>query len=342
MDQQIIYRKALGSLTGVVLGDALGMPTEFMSRETIKDRYGNVRDLVEPAEGHIHNDLVKGQITDDTEQTLYLARAIIKHRVVTPEVAAEAVLNWARENKVNQKTYLGPTTRKALERLEHGDDPSAAGSNGITIGAAMRIAPVGIINAGQIDRAIRDAVAASLPTHGSSVAIGAAAAVAASIAWAMTATPAAEDEIFSVALRGAREGEKQGIKYLGALVEKRIELALKIADESSSFAEGAINLAEGIGVDMLASELLPTALGLMRIARGKPMEAIWAAVNLGGDTDTLASIIGAIAGALYGPDMFPEALVQKIKEKNNLDLEEIARGLSELALERLESNRWFL
>jgi hypothetical protein len=62
------YQSALEALT---VGDALGMPTEFMTREYIKRNFGFVSSIIDPQFSLIHKNLARASITDDTEQNLY-------------------------------------------------------------------------------------------------------------------------------------------------------------------------------------------------------------------------------------------------------------------------------
>ena len=66
------------ALEAFAVGDALGMPTEFMTQEAIKSKFGLVEKLIDPSVSQIHTNLKKGQITDDTEQNPTLLRLIIE------------------------------------------------------------------------------------------------------------------------------------------------------------------------------------------------------------------------------------------------------------------------
>ena len=86
---------------------------------------------------------------------------------------------------------------------------------------------------------------------------------------------------------------------------------------------------------MDAAESVPAALGLVVAARGDPMLAIELAVNSGGDTDTVAAMAGAVAGALRGADALDRSMVEEVERANSLDLEELAEGLARTAITRL-------
>ncbi|MDD4792636.1 MAG: ADP-ribosylglycohydrolase family protein, partial [Firmicutes bacterium] len=119
-----------GALAGVAIGDAMGMPSEFMTREQIRDAYGRIEGFCAPCEGHVHCGMGAGRITDDTEQTLALIEALDRHGRITPDVAAEAYLKWAEQCNAYESSVLGPSSRKALEKLKAGEDPRTTGSSG--------------------------------------------------------------------------------------------------------------------------------------------------------------------------------------------------------------------
>ena len=103
---------ALGALYGLAIGDALGMPTQMMSREAIASRYGTLRSF-EPADADhpLAAGMAAGSITDDTEQALLLARLLIE--VMDADVAVE----HGPERSVNKVPRRLADTTNARERL---------------------------------------------------------------------------------------------------------------------------------------------------------------------------------------------------------------------------------
>ena len=179
--------KAYAALCAFALGDAMGMPTELISPAEIKDFYGHVDTLIEPDPRHYHAvDMHRGMITDDTELTLEVMDALIRNGGVSVEAAVDTMLVWSKKCDVLNKTYLGPSSKRALEAIANGLDPAEAGKRGTTDGAPMRILPIGILNAGDPERAADDAATFCIPTHGSNIAMSAACAIAAAVAEALT------------------------------------------------------------------------------------------------------------------------------------------------------------
>ena len=140
--------RALGALYGLAVGDALGMPTQSLPRARIVAAYGGLVGTFEPAppDHPLAAGLPAGSVTDDTEQALLLARLLIEGGGrVDPAELARRLLAWERSMRERGSLdLLGPSTRRAIGELLAGADIDLAGRLGVTNGAAMRIAPVGI------------------------------------------------------------------------------------------------------------------------------------------------------------------------------------------------------
>ena len=330
--------KAWGCLAGLAVGDALGMPTEFLTPEQIVDEYGRVESLVSPPDWHPHAALPLGRVTDDTEQALALAKVYLSEGRMSAEAVGQAILDWASAQGEHLALYLGPSTRRALEALRAGGSPRSSGRQGKTNGAAMRIAPVGIVNLGDVDGAVRDTVEACLPTHGTTLAISGAAAVACAIAEAMRAETGL-DAVLEAAMEGAVRGRQYGAWTWTPPLERRIELALRLVRQAENEAGALQALYDYVGVDLTMTESIPTALGLVALAQGDPMRAVRFAANLGGDTDTIGAISGAVCGALRGVEAVDSKLLAQIERVNGLDLASVAQGLVAVRQSRQTSKR---
>ncbi len=316
--------QATGCLASVALGDALGRATEFMTREQIRKTFGWLDHFAAPMEMHPGYADPLGTITDDTEQTLIIARLCATRELLTPKRVAAAFVEYAKKGT---SPYLGPSTRRALARMTQGESPYETGKGGTTNGAAMRVAPIGIVRAGEFENALRDAVAASIPTHNSHNAIQGAAAVACAVTEAMTPGTTI-DQIIAAGQEGARRGREFGEWSWATPLEKRIELAVRIAHESKSVEDALEPLYNYVGVGLDPAESVATAFGVLAAARGDPMTAIFAGVNIGGDTDTVAAIAGGICGAWRGIEALDAALVSEVEHVNGLDFTSLAEQLA--------------
>jgi ADP-ribosylglycohydrolase len=325
--------KAYGCLAGLALGDALGMPTEMLTPEQIQAEYGATTGLLRPPPWHPHAALPVGSVTDDTEQALALAEVYLQTGSLSAEAAARALLAWAEAKGERILLYAGPATRKALEALRSGADPRESGNTGTTNGAAMRVAPVGIVNAGDRAGALRDTIESCLPTHGTTLAISAAAAISFAVCEAMT-EKATMNNVLEAARQGAAEGRQFGAWVWTPIIEARIDLALRIIREAKDQSTALADLYHSVGVGIEVTESIPTALGLVALYDGQPMPAVLAASRLGGDSDTIGAIAGAICGALSGIQAIDRRLLARISKVNRFDLEQTARGLAQLANHR--------
>ena len=104
-------------------GDALGMPTEFMTRSSIKGRFGLVDSFIAPSESQNHPNLRRAEITDDTEQNICLMSAYARRGRINTTETATTLLTWVRESGAVEKNYIGPSSLEALKAIEKGCDP---------------------------------------------------------------------------------------------------------------------------------------------------------------------------------------------------------------------------
>jgi ADP-ribosylglycohydrolase len=322
--------RALGAFYGLALGDALGMPTQSMSRAEIARRYGPIRTLRDAvADQPIAPGMPAGSITDDTEQAMLLARLFVSGggRVI-PEVFAGALLDWEADvARRGSSDLLGPSTKRALELLGNGTSPEEAGRTGTTNGAAMRITPVAIATVPDLGRLVDAVVAASEITHNTNLGIGAAAAVAAAVSAGIdgadlpTALEAAE--------RAADEGGRRGHWCAGGEIAARIRWVRNWVHGVSRDAVGDAVYAV-VGTSVAAQESVVAAFALVEALGSVPIDVLTTAAGLGGDTDTIAAIAGAILGAQHGLSGLPADLVAEVRRVNDLRLEPIVDGLLEL------------
>ncbi len=318
------FDKIYGCLASLAIGDALGMPTEFLTPEQIHVEFGWVDSFVSAPAWHPHSQLHPGHVTDDTGQALAVLHAYTHDGLLTAKAVTYELLKWAASEGDVLPLITGPSTSQALELLKQGMDPRESGKHGKSNGAAFRAIPVGLVNQGMSSRLSDQVVEACLPTHGTSVAISGATAVAYAIA-AACQEDASLESILEAARQGAVVGRTCGQWAWGTLLEKRIDLAVELVDRSQD-QEGALaSLYSYVGTDMLVAESVATAFGLVYLADGDPMKAMTYGANIGGDTDTIAAIAGAICGAFQGINAVDAGLLAQVDSVNALNLAEEAR-----------------
>lgn len=312
------------------VGDAMGMPTEFMTNKKIKDKFGFVNELIDPKLSEIHSkNLKRGQVTDDTEQVLYLIEEYYKNRDFSVGTVKKALLRWFHECNPVEKGYIGPTTKKAIESFEHGEDFEASGT---TSGAPMRIlAPVLYNLNGDIESLINAVVNCVLPTHNTNLAIESSLAV--SFAYYSASKGATKYEIIDAAICGANVGERLAVKeVVGPSIAKRLKIIKKFLVEKDieRFLQKNYYI---FGTTMEAVDVAGAAIAIGTYCK----EDVWLAVRMGssvgGDTDTIAAIAGALSAFQAKSHNIPKYLIRLIREENNIDfkiyadlLEEVRKG----------------
>ncbi len=325
-----IKNHVLGCLLGLASGDAFGMPTEFLTRDAIKSHYGWVNCFIPPHAGHFHAGMPAGRITDDTGQSLAILKHVVKNNgELDVKVIARALIEWKNELGNEFDRVVGPSTRRALEELMRGGDPEITGKEGRTNGAAMRAPIAGLLHPGNLNAALHAAYLTSLPTHGTNLAIAGAGAVACAISAAMVPGSNLES-ILLAARQGSQVGAQRGQIVWGTSLDKRINLALRMVEEASTIEDALDNLFHYVGVDMVVAESVACAFGIVKLAEGDPVQAVTLSANIGGDTDTIGAIAGAVCGAWKGASAFPREWLELLEQVNQFDMVVLASRLSEV------------
>ena len=310
--------RARAALCGLAIGDALGMPTQLMSREQVRERFGRLTGF-EPADPDhpIAVGMPAGSITDDTEQALIVAEALVKgggH--VDPVEFSRSLIEW--ENRMRDRgslDLLGPSTTRAIAAVLDGTPVDEAGRFGTTNGAAMRIAAVGIaVSSTDLVTLVDRVVEASLVTHNTGVAIAGASAVAAAISAGIDGASLADSIQF--AIEAATLGAPRGSWVASASVARRIRWATELAHPNSP-DESEREIYELIGTSLATQESVPAAFGILASFPADPWAACLAAASLGGDSDTIAAMAGAIGGAVHELSGFPETAIATVRSVND-------------------------
>jgi len=327
--KDVIYNKALGALLGVAYGDSYGMPTSLWNPGMIKKNFPEgINELLPAPKGHvIHNGMVAGQITDDTQQTLLLADQFIEEGKFTKEGTAKRLLEWARKLNAFETLILGPSSLRALKMIDEGADIESTGKMGDTNGAAMKITPVGIVNPGDYDAVVRDVAEVCTPTHNTNIAIAGSSAIACAVSAGMAGKDI--DGITEAFFYGAEKGMNLGNQWYGASVIKKGEWALNLIKSGKKEEEIWQDLYDYIGAGVAMPESAATALALVVMYNGNPLNTAYAAANMGGDCDTIGAIAGGIAGAYSGSGIFPENIVNQLSAVNKVDFKNYAFRITE-------------
>ena len=129
------------------------------------------------------------------------------------------------------------------------------------------------------------------------------------------------------AIEGERLGSETGATLAGPSVKRRIEWAVDLAKQDKPLIEIMDDISDLIGTGLAAAEAVPAVFGLIQASFDQPMEAIIAAVNIGNDTDTIATMVGGVLGAYYGNEAFPSVYLDQLNRINRFDLGIMANAI---------------
>lgn len=341
-----LHDRILGSLVTAGMGDALGVPSEALSRsEIIETIGGKIEEFLPPGDNIYGQGNLRGEVTDDTSQMFEMAKAIISTKgELSTDAAAKALLNWTKSYPKYYPRNAGPTMRYWAAEYTDGADPVTLGKmgkaygRGISNGCAMRVAPAGLINPGNWDEAVKTAITMTKVSHGTQHAYSGASAIAAAVAEAISPS-ASVSSIVKASIYGAKEGERIGEKEArlayGPRVLPRLLEAVKIAYSADNPDEASRLIEDYIGCNGDIQPTVAVVMGLFIANDGKALDVIKAAANIGGDTDTFACIAGAIAGGYSGFSTLPQYWYATFKEANPLlDFEWAASEMTKIIKER--------
>ncbi len=283
MEQLERYR---GSLLGLAVGDALGMPIE-----------GAPPGSFQPIENMVASEYLgvpAGCWTDDTSMALCLAESLIERQGFNPVDQLERYVRWYRHGHLSSTGEcfdIGLTVRESLRQFERTREPYCGSTDPMTAGngCIMRLAPVPLLYARKPREAIERSAQSSRTTHQAQAAIDACRYFGGLIVGAVNGASKEEllseryspvagyldehplvpeiDEIAAGSFKRREPPEIQGTGY----VVKSLEAALWAFHRSDSFRDGCL-----------------------------------LAVHLGDDADTTGAVYGQLAGAFYGEHAIPD------------------------------------
>jgi ADP-ribosylglycohydrolase len=287
-----------GFLVGTAVGDAIGLPFEGMSARRVERRLGR---------GGLRHRFVfgRGMISDDTEHACMTAQAWVEARGDVEEFSARLrrkLMWWI----AGLPAGVGLATARACGRMWIGFGPQRSGVRSAGNGPAMRSGVLGVLaGSGDLEKLVR---ASTRLTH---------------------TDPRAEQGAMVVALC-AREGARARIEgrevEAGAVIDAATKLvgdaelrglvlrAMEAAQAGRSRVEVASQLGLERGVTGFINHTVPVCVYLWARYPGDYRSAVEQAVRFGGDTDTVAAIVGGMVGARCGAEGIPAEWVAGIAD----------------------------
>lgn len=329
-----------GALLGVAIGDAMGMPVEQWTRRRIQETYGTITDFFPGnPQNQISSSLKKYETTDDTLCTVLVAQVLCEgNGNFRPERFLELIDAWMRQND-KSRTVIGPSTRKAVERMNAGDKLEELGKSGVTNGAAMKIIPAGLVVPYRDEEALFSLVSQiCLPTHNTDIAIEGAFSVAVATAYVLESQvdSFSPDLFIEHVISSLKQGRHNGYSVPGPSVAERIligaDLALKTNISDAEFLDRVYSV---LGTSLSIAETVSAAFAIVLRAKGDIMKTAMYSANVGGDTDTIGAIASGICGALQGAGAIPQDIKENICAVNKYDFQSLAHKLAEIRGSRM-------
>lgn len=350
-EANLFESKVRGCLYGGAVGDALGAPAEGHRPDEIRTRYGEITDFVEPWSGPSATIKGDGRYTDDTHMVQVLSRIYVEEddhldayrfaRRIVPLIADEPrwIPEYGREAPLIERLFYPEKWLLMRLRLANADPRLGGVGNMVNCGAAMYAAPVGIINACDPHAAYREAID-MFSAHQTSYGLEAAGVMAACVAEAFR-PKATVASIVAMALDVAKDGTHAAIAAVIARARDYRDWREAIGPLRDAMRpyDGAADIFRdrGNGTDdwqpsrERGIEELPLALAFLVVADGDFEQAVCGGANYGRDCDSIASMAGAIAGALHSDGVIRLAWIARIDEANRVDLGALAADLGGVA-----------
>ncbi len=364
LDESTLFKKVFGCIVGGAIGDALGAPVENCHYKQIQETYGVLQDFVPPFRGkrmgikHFSDEkeldwlpdmrgffpfgidgyqVGNGRYTDDMNGRLLNYLAIIKYGrrinlLELDEFVRQFAIDSLRHPDKNRQEWARRVLTTSISKrvrfnrpvfsiywgspggVLNAGNPAAGAEDGCVLGAA-------VAEAFKPEATVDSVIQAALD-HANSLAY----------VWDV-AVP--EPYVWGVSMNTWKLAEEFYRRVLWVLdVAENVKDVFEI--RKYLYGEDPVNtfLVTYPPWDLVYPlEMLPTALGIIKIAKGDPWTALVGGANFGRDCDSIACIAGEIAGALRGVDALPKRMVKTVQEVNpDPDMREIAEKITRIIL----------
>lgn len=290
--------RACGVMVGLAVGDAMGMPLEFLSKQEITVRYGGkVTAYIKATTGHPCERLSPGQYTDDTQMALALAYAILDKGEFSPHAFKRRLIEWY---ECKDHRAPGNACIESVRRLDEGVSYKESGQEGAAgCGSAMRVPPLALVYHGK--DLVRHSHLQSMMTHRDP---------RASIGTVLTA------QIVSRLMETETDSFDRDA-FLNEITRFAVALETKLGHRKQEFSEKlamfpdllAMPFEESIVKIGTGGYVVETVIGAFFGFLHTPHDfeqTIINVVNEGDDADSVGAIAGAFSGALNGMAAIPE------------------------------------
>ena len=302
-------------IRGVAIGDAWGAPNELYT-------YVEIPEIAKRDSTYLPKNL---EVTDDTQMTLFLARALngCRGEAEIKQAIVREFLNYLHDVDFASRGP-GKTVSASLRRIDAGIDWQSASPRDATgCGAVMRVSPAAFLPE---DTWVGAAAVSAAVTHASPMCVAAAIVDVAVIRACLTGETG-PGRVINHALSLAREPDAFGLLDPCGWVA---ELCLDLKSGFAEVEHALLNAQKGLhhlaknprsgdpceygGAGWMAHECLATALLCVDLFPGDPWNGLWRATITGGDSDSIAAVTGAVLGASFD-DPWPGKAVARLERR---------------------------
>ena len=304
MDHDQLSDRFAGAILGFAIGDALGMPAEFLSRDQIKRYYGKpISEFTKAHPGHASDFLPAGSFTDDTQMMLATAECLVECGRWDPTRQAETLLAWYTGTSPHRAPMRANV--RACKHLAQGRPWNRSGVFSSGCGAAVRTPPIGLFLHRDPDLLVRAAIESATITHTDPRARAASVAVAYLVSRLIRGGPRTlpGDQVLETADKVATMDPDLAamLRWVTQIVHLPVE-------------EGLFEI--GTSADSL--EAIPAAVYcFLKQPRGYA-SAVLGAVNAGDASDSIGALTGAFVGAWAGLVAIPKDWRATVEEADVL------------------------
>lgn len=324
----MMYQRIKGLLIGCAYGDAMGMPSEMMTRETMKKAFPNGIHSFMPSSRYdfIGRNLEAGKVTDDTINTLLVWKSIVEnHGIFNVDVYLSLLHQWISVHQEIAHLIMGPSTLKALNLIEKGIPLSETGKFGTTNGACMKVSGIGVINDyRELHKLIKEVEKLCLPTHNSTIAIMGASVIAAIVSYVIRGGKDIE-AIWDIAYQAIEMSKKYGNPLPSPSLKSRMDWVKQCLMRNSDTDCSLKEIENFLGCGMETIETVPTVMAVLTLSQLEPRKCAQLCANLSGDTDTIGAIATGISGAVQFT--FQSNEIALLKKVNHIDFDSYAEQL---------------
>lgn len=326
MDNEL-YQRIRGVLIGGALGDAYGMPTEFFTRRQLMEKFPEgIHEMLHSLNesSFIQRDFQAGTVTDDTINTVMILNSIVSNNgSINTQQYIDSLIDWIKKSD-DAQLVCGPSTLKAVEAIQAGGSFKKTGFGSTTNGAAMKIAPIGIVSDYMnLNDLMEKVYQICLPTHNTAIAVSGACVIAACVSYAISGGNNIE-ELWNLAIRVADESKNLGAEFPSPSLTWRISHARNIV-KNTDCNDAIERIVNEIGTGVETIEAIPSVLAVVHLAQGDPLKAAQISATLGADTDTIGAMSASICGGMSAT--FKEEDISQLEKVNNIDFNRLTSDI---------------